>query len=326
MTGRRKKVKVKKNKKVRGIVLAFAGGCAWGISATCGQYIFAHSTIAPGALASVRLLCSGIVLLFLCFFRDRKRMSGVWRKKNDILRLILYALGGLVFIQYSYLTAIRYTDSGTATVLQYTGIILIMFLSCLKERRRPVGREILAVIFALAGIFQLATGGNPFRMSLSAAGLCWGLLAAVALAAYTLIPGNLIRRWGNLVVNGFGMTFGGIFLFVLFAVWKEERTYDGTVWLAIFGIVFVGTLLATCIYSQGVIETGPVRASLAACVEPLVATISSALWMKTVFGAVEVVGFVVIMSGVLLVSMPGTSENKRIKQRAESNNKNMDSI
>ena len=315
MSGKRKKIKIKKNKNVRGTLLALAGGCSWGISATCGQYIFAHSSIAPGALASVRLLCSGMVLLVLCLFRDRERMAGIWREKNDILRLILYALGGLVFIQYSYLTAIRYTDSGTATILQYTGIILIMFLSCLKEKRRPAGREIVAVILALLGIFLLATGGNPFQMSLSSEGLFWGLAAAVALASYTLIPGNLIRRWGNLVVNGFGMTFGGLFLFISFAVWKEGRTHDWTVWLAIFGIVFVGTLLATCLYSQGVTEAGAVRASLAACVEPLVAAISSALWMNTVFGVEELIGFFVIMSGVLLVSMPGTSENKRIEKR-----------
>lgn len=282
--------------------------------------------IDPGSLASIRLLCSGMALLFLCLFRDRYRLTAIWKERNDRVRLLLYALGGLVFIQYSYLTAIKYTNSGTATVLQYTGIILIMFLSCLKERRRPVGREILAVIFALAGIFLLATGGNPFHMFISSEGLFWGLLAAVALASYTLIPGNLIQKWGNLVVNGFGMTFGGLFLFVLFAVWKEDMAYDWTVWLAVFGIVFVGTLLATCLYSQGVIEAGPVRASLAASVEPLVAAISSALWMKTVFGVVEVVGFLVIMSGVLLVSMPGISENKRIKQREENNNKNIDSI
>ena len=43
-----------------------------------------------------------------------------------------------------------------------------------------------------------------------------------------------------------------------------------------------------------------------ACVEPVVAAILSAVWLKTAFGIFDITGFVLIIGGVLLVS--GTGE------------------
>ena len=51
-------------------------------------------------------------------------------------------------------------------------------------------------------------------------------------------------------------------------------------------------------YLEGVRLLGPVRASMFACVEPLVAAVMSALLLGEVFVGVDVLGFALIIGGV----------------------------
>lgn len=291
-----------KSRTFMGIILAFLGGSCWGISGTCGQYIFTNSTMKPGMLTSIRMLFSGIFLLVYCMIKEKNDFVNIWKEKRDLKKLFIYTLAGLVFIQYSYLTAINYSNSGTATTLQYTGIVMIMLVTCCIERRKPVLKENIAAIMALSGIFLLATHGKLTELVLSTPGLIWGLLAAVALTSYTVLPTGLVRKWGTFLINGIGMFFGGIFLCIVFLIWKEDWNYSWDIWLAILVVVVVGTLLATCLYSQGVAEAGSVKASLAACVEPLIASITSACWLHTKFELIDILGFMIIMMSVIIIN------------------------
>ena len=130
----------------------------------------------------------------------------------------------------------------------------------------------------------------------------WGLIAAVAMASYTLLPRGLLEKWGTLVVVGFAMLIGGIVLSCGFQIWKEPMDYSWNIIAALFVIVVIGTLAAFFLYLQGVSDIGPVKASMIGCVEPVVATILSTVWMGTTFAAIDLVGFVLIIGGVLLVS------------------------
>ena len=47
---------------------------------------------------------------------------------------------------------------------------------------------------------------------------------------------------------------------------------------------------------------GPQKATLIGCLEPATATVLSALWLHTSFGAVEIAGFVLILLTVFLSS------------------------
>ena len=78
--------------------------------------------------------------------------------------------------------------------------------------------------------------------------------------------------------------------------------YSWNIIAALFVIVVIGTLAAFSLYLQGVSDIGPVKASMIGCVEPVVATILSTVWMGTTFAVIDLVGFVLIIGGVLLVS------------------------
>ena len=93
------------------------------------------------------------------FYQRKKKTLSIWNNKNDVFQLILFALLGLMFCQYSYMTAIYYSNSSTAAILQYLNPIFIMFYTCLVCKRLPYKKELLCVILAFGGTFILATHG-----------------------------------------------------------------------------------------------------------------------------------------------------------------------
>ena len=177
---------------LRGFLCAALGGVCWGASGTVGQYLFACQGVDSGWLTVVRMFSGrrGAARR-----RARKgtapasKLSG--RNRRDALRLVLFSVGGLMTCQYTYLAAIRYSNSATATVLQYMGQALILLFGCACVRaacRR--GARALRSCSRAPRRFLLATHGSLTALALSPQALFWGLCAAVSLMLSTLPAGR----------------------------------------------------------------------------------------------------------------------------------------
>lgn len=290
------------NRHVRGVLCTLLGGTFWGFSGACGQYLFSKIAVNAQGLTVVRMLCAGAVLVLVSLLTRREALRRLFSEKRDRARLLVFSLFGLMFSQFSYLMAIAHSNAGTATVLQYLGPAIILALVCLRGRRLPNAPEAAAITLAVLGTFLLATHGSLDSMVLSPMGLFWGILAAVSLACYTLLPGGLIPRYGAIPITGCAMLIGGCVLACLTRVWNIPFALHGADYLALGGVVVVGTLLAYTLYLQGVADIGAVKASLLSSVEPVSATLFSVLWLGTPFAMLDLAGFVCIMATVFLLS------------------------
>ncbi len=285
-----------------GIIITLAAGIFWGFSGTCGQYIFDNFHIDATYLTSIRLLCGGVILCAIGFFREREKMTNIWKSRPSALLMIFFSLVGIMFCQLSYMKAISYTNSGTATILQYLGPALIMIVSCFLSRRLPSLREAIAVVLAILGIFFIATHGNLENMVINPLGLSWGLWSAVALAVYTMLPRPLIEKFGSIVVMGYGMLIGGIVLCLSCRIWNAPFDADAHFLLAFAAIVIFGTVLPFTIYMVGVKLCGPVKASMLASIEPVSATVFMVLWLGESFQLMDFVGISLIFVTEFLLS------------------------
>lgn len=292
----------KKDRTARGVFCTLAGGMMWGFSGTCGQYLFTYKNMNSAWLTVTRMLLAGVILIAVGFSTQKETMTGILKNRKDLVRLLVFSIFGLTFCQYTYLTAISYSNAGTATVLQYLGPLLIMVVSCVMAFRLPTCREAAAIALAVLGTFLLATHGNVHSLVISPKGLFWGLSSAVALMLYTMLPEGIIGRWGSTAVTGYGMLFGGIFLFFLTRHWTVQVHLDLGTLLGVAAIVLIGTALSFTLYLRGVSDIGSVKASMLACVEPVSATVISALWLGTKFTVVDILGLAAIITTVLLLT------------------------
>lgn len=283
-----------------GVLAAAAGGTFWGFSGTSASYLFDVCHIETFWLMSVRQVCAGLLFMLVVLKKDRDRLVKLWTTPADRKQLILFTIFGLLFNQICYLSAVRLTNAGTATVFQCLQLVVVMGYACVTMHRLPRTRETLGVLLALGGTFLIATGGDPSTLSISPMGLLAGLLCAVGGACMAIIPAGILKEYGSPVVTGSAMLFAGIVLSIFTQPWAHVPALEppGVVALAVF--IVVGSFFAYMFYMQGVKEIGSVRASLIGTMEPVSATITSALMLGTVFLPTDLAGFAMIIAMVFL--------------------------
>ncbi len=299
----RKVIKMKKPKAALGIILSLSGGIFWGFSGSCGQYLFTYHNVSSEWLVPIRMILTGIILLTFCAFKNKKKIFNVWHGKSNCIRMAAFTVFGLIMCQYAYFTAIEHSNAGTATVLQYLSPAMILVFMCLKNKKAPALTEVFAIILAVGGTFLIATGGNFSSFSVTPTALVWGLLAAVFLVCYSLIPGKLLQISDATTVLGWGMLLGGIVISFVFRPWKTMPVISLPLIGAVSGIVILGTVLAYTFYLEGIHLIGATRASIISSIEPVAATVISAVWLGTEFSGADIIGFIMIISTVFIISL-----------------------
>ena len=290
------------SKTMKGTLMTLIAGIAWGLSGACGQYLLAHGFTAIG-LTTIRLVFSGAVLLLLAYLADQEKVKAFLRDRSSYLPLLLFAFLGLLMTQLTYLEAIDATNAGTATVFQYLCPIVVLAYSCVKDRVAPTVSEVISMVLAIAGTFLIATHGQLNQLAITPKGLVWGLVSAFAYALYIILPLKKKKKWGSMLVIGVGMTIPGILMLPFSGLLSSSGNYRLDTWMALFGLVVIGTIFAYTAFLKGTSLVGAVKGSLLASFEPVSAVFFAFVIMKEHFFMVDVIGMAMILLAVLLISL-----------------------
>lgn len=288
---------------LRGVACALAGGALWGFSGTAVSYLFRSSGIDPMWVMSVRMVLAGILFLLFSVARGDRRPFELLRDKSAVRDLLLFAGAGLFLNQFSYLMAIQATNSATATVLQSLQLLPVAAVACVIGRRAPKRREVIGMVLALAGTFLITTGGDPSQMALPPAGLAFGLLAALGGAGLAVFPGKILSTYGVSAVNGWAMLLVGLIAAPFVPDWGQAvASFDISCWVVFGALVVLGTWCSYLFYMQSVHEIGSLKTAMLSTVEPISATVLSALWIGVVFSPTDLLGFAMIIIMMPLVA------------------------
>lgn len=300
---------------LRGIVLTIMAGLSWGLSGACGQYLFQNYPFDALLLTTARVLIAGIILVFLNYLKHKKESFAIFKNKKDVFDLIRFSIFGLLPGQLFFLMTVEAANAGTATVLQYSAVILLVIYVCFKERRSPKFSELTALFLVLLGTLLLATRGDFGSLYLSPKALTFGLLSALGSAFANVLPERLIRKYSVKIVIGYGMLFNGILLSIYESTQKIEGTVDLNVVLAMAGIIILGTVIGFDLYFQGVTSIGPAKASMLCSAEPVSATVLAAFWLGTVFVISDIIGIALVLSAVMILSYESLKKNKSEREK-----------
>ncbi len=285
-----------------GISCTLLGAIFWGFSGASSEYLMEVYHLPAPWISMVRMLCAGIILFVWLSFKQMDGLKGIWKDKVSWKSLLAFSIVGLMANQLTYLMAISHTNAGTATVLQYIAPVFILAYICLKSHKKPNRKELIGISLTLAGIFLITTHGNIQSLVISPLGLSWGILSAITLAIYNLVPIKIIRKWGSLVVTCYGMLIGGVVGALLFQQWRIKVELDLSALGALFVVVVFGTVIPYTLYLKGVEQIGAVKASMIASVEPLAATVFTAILLGTKFTMIDIIGFLLIIATVILLA------------------------
>lgn len=286
----------------KGIVMAFLGATLWGLSGVVGEYLLNVAKIDSVWLISNRLFYSGIIMLTVILFKNKDRFFEIFSDKKDIIKLLYFSFFGLLVCQATYFLAIKYTNAGTATVLQYVGPIIIMGYYCLSLKRLPKANEFIAMLLSIFGTIIIISHFNFESLVISKEGLFWGIFSAIGLATYNILSINLISKYGAILTVGWAMFLSGIVVQIVTRSFYIPYNF-GIKELIFFVIVVVfGTICSFTLYLYGVQLIGAVKGSIIACFEPIAAILFSLLLIGTKFSMYDILGSGFILLGVVILN------------------------
>lgn len=293
-----------------GVTLTLAGGVCWGFSDACGQFLMQQRQVDAGWLVSFRMLAAGVLMLAFSAIRGKSfsSITIMWKRPRTAIHMLLFGVLGMAMCQLTYFTTIGLSNAGTATVLEYLSPAMIMVYAAIRKRKFPGSVKLIVLILALLGTFLLATHGKMGELALSKEALIWGIASAAAYALNSLLPENLMKKYGTIPVVGWGMVIGGVVLSIPYQVWNPRGLFDGATMLALLGIVVIGTLFSYTGYMEGLRRIGAERANLYACIEPVSATAFAVLWLGSDIQMIDFAGICCILLSVTLLSLGAKKE------------------
>ena len=300
------------SKAFKGTLFTVIAGIAWGLSGTSGQYLMAHG-ISALVLTNIRLIIAGLLLVLLSYIKSKEQFLAFLKDKSSLFSLLLFSLFGLFLNQLAYLSAIQETNAGTATVLQYVCPVGILAYTCIKDKVAPTIAEILSIILAIGGTFLIATHGQMDQLSMTPAGLFWGLFSALTYALYIILPIKLIQKWGSILVIGVGMTISGFVAVPFTGIIGASLPMSFDIFLAFAGIILIGTVFAYTAFLKGASLVGPVKSSLLASIEPISAVFFAFMIMGDIFYPIDFLGMAMILLAVTIISLKDLMLEKKHK-------------
>ena len=285
-----------------GMLSTFVGGTLWGINGVMGNYLFLNKNVITPWLIPYRLILAGFLLLGYLYYKKGTKIFDVLKNPKDLFQIVLFGLIGMLGTQYTYFSAIQFSNAAIATVLTYFGPTLVLIYMCLREKRKPLKYEIVSICLSSFGVFLLATHGDITSLQISFKALFWGILSALSVVFYTVQPESLLKKYGASIVVAWGMMIGGIFIAFVTKPWNISVTFDFVTFLVLMLIIVFGTIIAFILYLTGVNIIGPTKASIIACIEPVAATICAILFLGVTFDFLDVIGFLCIISTIFIVA------------------------
>lgn len=267
----------------------------WGTAGTAQELLL--PTASPVAVASVRCLLAGVILLLLIVPSATARASLAATVRTGGRPLILAAATITVF-QACYLLGIRTAGVALGTLVALGSAPAWAGLFALALRRRPTRRWVLATLVAVAGLVALVgadTGGAPARGVLLAA------TAGAAYAGYTTASARL-RSDDRAAVVAVVFTVCGVVLapaVLLAPPPLDPRAVGGLAWLAL-----ATTVVAYRVFLRGLRGVDAPTATTLSLVEPLTATLLAVGLVGERLTGLGVLGVAGLVAGVLLASRP----------------------
>ncbi|UJF26356.1 DMT family transporter [Planococcus sp. 107-1] len=298
--------------RLKGIAMILSGAMLWGATGPLMEWTMAEFGISVSFLLTIRLTVAGLLLLL--FLKLKKvRITAIFTGKIWIMPLIIFALFGMLGVQFSFVAAIEASDAVVATLLQFLAPIYIILFISLRQRKWPPVYQVVGMIGTLAGLFLLLTNGKPTQLIISSEALFWGILVGLTFAFYTLYPARLMQEWGVLLVVGWSMLFGGIFLGLANPIFLSDewpKLSQGGLVLAICTIIIIGTI-AFVLFLSSMRYITAVETSILSSFEPLTAMVISVFWFNQLLEPLQLAGALVMLVFVTWLSLAGEKKTKK---------------
>lgn len=264
--------------------------------------VFVRLSQAPSAVtAFYRLFWTVLLMSPMVLGKQefRRELGGI-----DPKSLLLSALSGvLLAVHFStWFESLRHTSVSSGTIIVSTEVIWVALAYCLLMKGRLSGKAIAAIAVTMAGSVIIALSDSGRGGSLY--GDFLALTAALAVAGYTLL-GRIVRRNLSATVYTYIVYFfccTALFFLCLVQGHPIIGCHPSGIVCGLLLAVF-STIMGHSIFSWCLKYLPPTFVSAAKLCEPVIASTFAALLFREIPAALQILGAVIILTGVVSYSV-----------------------
>lgn len=280
--------------------LLFIAAVIWGFQPVCLKWLLPEWS--PETITTVRLFLFGGILL-----AESYRREGIKILPDRQSFFMLFVMGSCYMMNNVFqFTGLRYTTVTNTTLIVATGPVLTALLAgiFMKERLSLISK--LGVLISLAGTFVVISDGNPamlYDIDFNIGDvLCF--LAQLSWTGYSLFSIGLMKKLSVLTVTGWSALFSAMLTSVYGIMEKGiSVTPLSPIALGAFCyLVFLGGIIATIAWNEGVKAAGASVTSMFLYIMPVVGMLSGWLILDEYIDGVKLCGAAAIFLGVFLTT------------------------
>lgn len=285
--------------KLSGGMLVFLGALFWSLNSPLVKFLSLDSVFICG----LRSVIAAITLL--PFLRPKKLKFSPWM----LVYLVSYAA-----LCLSVIFSLKLTSAPIAVGMQYTSLVWIFIIELIATRVFNK-RQFIPILIILAGTVIFMCSGTDSSSSLgNAVALSEGIF-------FTLMTISIKKAAGDNPVGlvALANVFTALVVFLVFPSSLSvipEMTVTDWVIMIILGSVQVGG--GYTLYTMGTQKTTPQKASIISLWEVILGPVWVALFLGEYPSVTVIIGFVIILVGIVLHSLADTKKSAELKEKSNT--------
>ena len=289
--------------KTKAFLYIVIAGMLWGTSGIFVKFLTPYGFTAP-QLSLIRGTISFVAMLLYALVFDRKILR-IGLKHLPFAVLVGITLFGTATLYYS---SMQMTSVATAVVLMYTAPVYVTAVSIafLEERSSKMKLISLGVMLVGCALVSGVIGGLAF----DPVGILLGILSGIVYAAYNVITKIALRRGiGAATLSLYGFLFMALTALITARPKSIVENASGEPAVTVplmLGLGIFTFVLPYLFYTLSMRDLPAGTASALSVIEPLAATVFSAVIFFEIPSAISSVGIILIL---LATFMLGKAEN-----------------
>jgi len=295
-------------------VVLFLITVSWGFNNIALKIGFQYLT-AP-QFSGVRMLIAFPFMVYFAFW-----MPGRIRfTKRDFWGIVGIGCLGLGIFQVLFPIGIDETSASLGGILMATMPIHVVVLSLVFGLERPRLKAIFGILLTIGGLVLITFASHQPEAATQTTlkGIIFVVAAEFGYAINTTFLRPYMKRYPPLQITGLAMAVSVlIYLGVFF---KDMRSIvvsevDSIAWPCALYSGLIAFLLANILWNYAIKNIGSTKVSVYGNLPPVIVTILSAIIFHDVLNFMQMVGAVIILTGVVMVQLRRTDAPKSVKKQ-----------
>jgi drug/metabolite transporter (DMT)-like permease len=286
-----------------GVAMALTGVACFSLRPILIKLAYGY-VVDPVTLLALRMLFS------LPFFLAAAAWVGRGEQRQPVTSRDAAAIVFLGFIGYYFSSfvdflGLQYISAGLGRLILFLYPTVVVLLSLAFLRKRPSGRELVALGLTYSGIALVmwrAVGGANANLPLGAALV---FASAIGYAVYLVAGSQVVRRVGSLRFTAYATTVASILCIAQFLLLRPLSALDlpRPVYGLAMAMALVSTVLPVFITSEALRRIGANQVALVGALGPVTTIFFGWVGLDERMTPIQLAGAALVLLGVLLVSL-----------------------